>query len=245
MQAREAGYRLLASAFIASLATLQFGMLCWGMAHPGRHWLMRHFLLGAVMVIAALGVGIWELRQTHKYAATLRQLGITKLPEMPGINIVEVPTALAVCLGLFRPEIYVSRGLIEQLSPKQLQAVLDHETYHQSRFDPLRILIIDMLAAPLFFLPAVQEWRRIQSARLELKADAYAVGQTGRVALAGALHTLLSEEMLPVPQVSAGLSVSTVRVATLLGERQPLRISVKSLVISTAILWTLCLLLMF
>jgi Zn-dependent protease with chaperone function len=189
----------LVSVFIASLATLQFGMLCWGMAHPSAHWLIRHVLLGTVIIVAALGVGAWELRQTHKYADTLRQLGITRTSDLPGINIVEVPTALAFCLGVIRPEIYVSRGLIERLSAKQLQAVLNHETYHQRRFDPLRILLIDMPATPLFFLPAVQEWRKILRARLELKADAYAVSQSGRAALAGALHTLLSEAMLPLP----------------------------------------------
>jgi hypothetical protein len=136
------------------------------------------------------------------------------------------------------------------LPSAQLQAVLLHEDYHRQRFDPLRILVVRTISAALFFLPFVREWRRLFEIKLELDADRYAVHQTSKAALAGALHRLLNYSPSPLSIseagiITAGLSANTARIAALLGERaEPERISLKSVISSTAILWGICFILM-
>lgn len=147
----------------------------------------------------------------------------------------------AFCYGFLRPRICLSTGLINHLSPLQLRAVLLHEDHHRLHYDPLRILLLDALAAALFFLPAVGDWCRFQKIQLELAADQHAVEQAGKPALAGALHHLLSHPEDPLPGGVAELSATEERVARLLGTRDPLpRTSTRSLLTTTIILLVLC-----
>jgi len=139
---------------------------------------------------------------------------------------------------------------VDLLSTSQLQAVLLHEDYHRQRFDPLRILAVKSISSALFFLPFIHEWCHIFEIKLELDADHYAVQRTSRSALAGALHNLLqpSSKILsisPLGVITAGLSANSARIAALLGERsKPEQIPLKSLISSTAIIWTICVVLM-
>ena len=166
------------------------------------------------------------------------------------VVLVQSAEPLAFCHGFLEPKIYFSTGLVDLLSPAQLQAVLLHEDYHRQRFDPLRILVVRAISAALFFLPFVRDWRRLFEIKLELDADHYAVHQTGKAALAGALHQLLNYTpgALSISEagiITARLSANTARIAALLGERsKPEQISLKSVISSTAILWVICFILM-
>lgn len=58
----------------------------------------------------------------------------------PDLNyrIIETDTPVAWCAGMLHPQIYLSRGLLKKLSPKQLDTVLAHEHAHLIHRDNIR-----------------------------------------------------------------------------------------------------------
>lgn len=215
-----------------------------------------------VVVVGVLIVGVltivWQAWRTIR--CTRKLLGYAQISLPPdlealisefGLNpsrlvLLNVTQPLTFCFGFLRPRICLSTGLIEILTQSQLHAALFHEEYHRKRFDPLRLLLVEAVATALFFLPVVREWRASFKIQLELDADQYAILKTGKTALAGALHRLLSDAAVAVPiaqGVIAGLSANSARIAVLLGERTAYtEISRKSLFYSAVILWIICLL---
>ncbi len=53
-------------------------------------------------------------------------------------HVIEGPAPAAWCIGWFRPEVYVSRSMLEAVSAEELQIVLAHEYEHLRRRDNLR-----------------------------------------------------------------------------------------------------------
>lgn len=53
-------------------------------------------------------------------------------------RVVDNPAAIAWCAGLFKPRIYVSSGLVDALSAREVRIVLAHELAHAVRRDNLR-----------------------------------------------------------------------------------------------------------
>jgi Zn-dependent protease with chaperone function len=253
-----------------STGVLLIAIVCIGMVSLCG-WLVAWCLNGThlkqfFLVVVLLSIGLFTLfRQiwrTRRCVGDLLQSVEIDLPEylqtqiaqrriaLSSVVLVQSADPLAFCHGFLKPKIYLSTGLVALLPSAQLQAVLLHEDYHRQRFDPLRILVVRTISAALFFLPFVREWRRLFEIKLELDADRYAVHLTSKATLAGALHQLLnySPNTLSISEVgviTAGLSANTARIAALLGERaEPKQISLQSLISSTAILWTMCLVLM-
>lgn len=156
------------------------------------------------------------------------------------------PTPLAFCAGLVTPHIYLSTGLIEILSDKELRAVLLHEAFHCARYDPLRTLLAESIATALFFLPIVAEWRDLFVTSLELAADRHAMHVSGRWCLAGALHKLLTYPQVPTFSTTrvagiAGISATEARLAQVLDNAPlPVQFSPYSLLLSSLILVVGC-----
>ncbi len=73
----------------------------------------------------------------------------------PMFRLVETPNPLACCAGLLKPQIFISRGLLESLNRDQLNCVLEHEREHARRRDNLRKSILHM--ATLLWLPAQKQ----------------------------------------------------------------------------------------
>jgi len=165
------------------------------------------------------------------------------------VAVLQSPLPLAFCFGFLKPRICLSSGLIEALSPEQLEAALLHEEYHRRSVDPLRLLIVETLAKMLFFLPLVAEWGEMIKVRLEVAADNFAAGVVGKPALAGALHRMMAVAA-PHPSPGTGVFIArfganAARVAALLGDkRRPFEFSGAALMKSTFSLAALCLSLM-
>ncbi len=97
----------------------------------------------------------------------------------------------AVCVGLWRPTICVSSGLLDLLTPMQLRAVLAHEEMHRLRRDPLRLHICQRLQCYLPMVPWLAELPNRVQLRAEIQADRAARGTVKRAHLATALLELL------------------------------------------------------
>ncbi|MBW9268472.1 MAG: M48 family metalloprotease [Candidatus Thiodiazotropha sp. (ex. Lucinisca nassula)] len=52
-------------------------------------------------------------------------------------RLVDNPVAVAWCAGLFRPQVFLSSGLVNNLSTRQVQIILTHELAHAMRRDNL------------------------------------------------------------------------------------------------------------
>ena len=93
----------------------------------------------------------------------------------------------AFCVGLLRPDVVVSDGLIERLSEAELRSVLAHERHHARRRDPLRRALVKAFCDGFWFIPALRTAARAQATVSELAADAVAMRSTGAQPLASAL----------------------------------------------------------
>jgi len=68
--------------------------------------------------------------------------------------LLDTPRPLAFCAGAGSSRVFVSRGMVELLSPRQLDALIAHERAHVARRDTLRLVVAGALS--LFHFPRVR-----------------------------------------------------------------------------------------
>ncbi|RJQ46788.1 MAG: M56 family peptidase [Gaiellales bacterium] len=88
-------------------------------------------------------------------------------------------TIEAETVGLIRPRIYVSEGMVDMLSGEQLLAVLAHENAHRVGKDNLISVVARVITATMFCLPGIGSRYREMHICLEQAADLSAVNITG------------------------------------------------------------------
>jgi len=171
-------------------------------------------LLSAARQLASLERD-WRARATPSPAST------RSLP----VFMVDGPGPVATLVGVLWPRLYLSRAVVEALTPEEHAAVLAHETAHMRRRDNLARWIMratpDLYAATRFGIQTAQQW----AAAAERLADEEAVAGNPRmaVALASALVTV-ARLMPPAPRIplpTSGLDdggILAERVRRLLGE---------------------------
>jgi Zn-dependent protease with chaperone function len=138
-------------------------LLALGLAFGGR------ILIGGAGLIR----GIWRAQRLA------RALGhCTPSSTSPRCRVLPFDETQAFVLGIVRPEIYVTRGLLAAAHSEDLAPVLAHEEAHVRKRDPLRRLIAS--AGLLFHLPGVTATieRRLTRAQ-EMAADSEAAGRIG------------------------------------------------------------------
>lgn len=159
------------------------------------------------------------------------------------VDFVEAAAPFSFAYGLTRPRVAVSGSLLGSASEDELDAVLTHERHHVANRDPLKVVIARVLAAALFFLPALRGLRERYSAASELAADRRALGSCGRVALAGALARVVrgpAWDELATAAAIGGPELLEVRVAQLeTGEEPPLATVPTSAVVLTGVVLAL------
>lgn len=242
-----------------------WAMCCYalGMLLPdaARQWLpllSRTVFLGILIIGAS---SLWRrLRLSRRFMSQLNIAANDLCPAVldalcagpglvrPRVVTLATPVPLAFCAGLFRPYICLSIGLLDTLGDKELKAVLLHEAYHCRRYDPLRSLLADVLAATLFFLPAVAEWRDRFLTSTECAADRYAIQYGGRPALAGAMYKLFTHPQVsrlsPAMSGVVGFSTTQARLVQLLDDAPvSTPFSPRNLLISSLVLAFGCVLL--
>src|SRR6202046_1889730 len=162
-------------------------------------------LLPVVLFIALVAVGLAfgarstarQIVASHRLARRVRGLAL-ELPNEVAFTareiglggrvvLLDAPERFSFAYGVLTPRVVVSRGLLEDVLDEELQAILEHEHYHVSNLDPLKVVLVQALSATFFFLPALDSLRTRYLAGRELAADRRAVKACGRRPLAGAL----------------------------------------------------------
>lgn len=123
--------------------------------------------------------------------------------------VVEAEAATAYCVGLIKPRVVVSTGLLGLLRGDRLAAVLAHEASHERRRDPLRASLAKSLARGLFFVPILRYLCEATLVEEELVADQQAIASAGRSNLAAALFMLLDQPAPASRRRAGGPSLPT------------------------------------
>jgi hypothetical protein len=154
-------------------------------------------LLAGISGLAALALhALGRLRLVRR---------LTRLTESAGpYRVVDSPGTIACCIGLWRPQILVSQGVLDILEADELAAVLAHERAHAVRRDNLQRFILH--AATRFWPARIRERIRAQHAvDAEQACDRMAERVTGsRDAVASAIRILAAA--LPGLQPGRGLA---------------------------------------
>lgn len=153
-----------------------------------RQSLLPHLGLEHILIVISVGLGIAVvLRGTRSavchYRADRRTVArvavVGRLEAANSVRLVADSGPQAFCAGLLRPRVYISTGAVALLSADELAAVIEHESHHAARRDPLRLLIAQVVGDGFFFLPALRHLRTRYAALAELAADEAAIRRLG------------------------------------------------------------------
>ena len=194
----------------AATACWIFSMVVYKVAADGVSALTQLGSVAALLLIVLLvATNVLALRSFRAQAANTRRLSrwvgdrsvappvsladAARAAGLEGrVDLVDADGAFSFTYGMSQPRVAVSRGLIDSVSDEELTAVLDHERYHVSNYDPLKVVLARSLPDSLFFLPALSELRGRYVAARELAADRRAMRRAGPAPLAGALYKVIA-----------------------------------------------------
>ena len=167
---------------------------------------------GLIVAARALSSATRELTASRRFT---RGLAARHPGRLKGALLLDDEHPLAFCAGLFRPQVYITKGAVAILDEQALEAVLMHERHHARRRDPLRLAASRVLGHAIFFLPGLRTLSDTHETLAELSADETAIGaaEDNRAALARAMLRFVDE---PVPGGATGIDPA--RVDQLLGE---------------------------
>jgi hypothetical protein len=76
-----------------------------------------------------------------------------------GVRLLLLPASRpsAFCLGLLRPRVVISTGLLERLDADEHEAVVWHEAVHARGREPLKCLLAWLCTGTFFWLPALRQ----------------------------------------------------------------------------------------
>jgi len=134
--------------------------------------------LGALVLVRALRSAGRQLRAARRFVGQLPVSGRIHVGSRC-VLVFAGSEPHAFCAGLWRPQIYLSRGALELLEARELAAVVAHEAHHAARRDPARILLLEILTHALFFLPALRRLELRYRQLAEIAADESALAATG------------------------------------------------------------------
>lgn len=108
------------------------------------------------------------------------------------IIVIDHKESLAFTVGFRRPRIVLSSGLIKILDRDELEAVVEHETFHQQNDDSLKIFILQLISQTIWFIPLTKWSYQNYKIISELLADEYAIQRMGsELGLSSALFKLI------------------------------------------------------
>ena len=148
--------------------------------NPAVH-LSLHVANGAFLLFALTCVGrsLYTVSRLHAFARGVRSLApIRRIRNGILFNTIESEGFHSFTAGTFRPQIFVSRGLLERLTPEEAAAMLAHEQCHLGRRDGLKATILTLFYL-LFPLPGSRALFQDWAAAAERACDAYAARGAG------------------------------------------------------------------
>ena len=144
-----------------------------------------------VVSFARITVATLGARRTCTLHRIVSPAVLSSVRSAKWLLVVDDAAPTAYCIGLLRPWVVITSGLVERLTEPSLRAVVAHETSHRRRRDPFRSALAMSVARGLFFVPSLRDLAAATSAENEISADAKAVGLVGRANLVTGLLAVL------------------------------------------------------
>ncbi len=182
----------------------------------------QRVLTGGALITAAMLLGSFSFHLIRSFIRQRRfQQQISQRiharpihqPTGQSLTIVVDSRPQAFTLGLFRPRIYLTTGLLRRLSKSEIHVVISHEAVHLQAHDPLVASLLEALSRAWGWMPWIRTWVDAAANLRELVADSVATGNyDSTVALTGAVSKLVEPATVGV----AAMSPNTSRVEKLL-----------------------------
>ncbi len=167
------------------------------MGYSSCHKWEGYLTYGASLCFVLLAITLWLHLSwrafTSERAARNYSLQMLQTPLGPvASRLIDVPLAFSAQVGLFAPELVVSRGLIDHLDTEHLAAVLAHEKAHEYYRDTFWFLWLGGLRRLTLWLPGTENlWQELLLLR-EIRADRWAAHAVDTLVLAEALLSVVS-----------------------------------------------------
>ncbi|ALF52383.1 peptidase M56 BlaR1 [Nostoc piscinale CENA21] len=118
------------------------------------------------------------------------------------VRLINTSTLFAGQIGFWHPELVVSQGLLQNLSPAHIESVLAHEQGHHYYRDTFWFFWLGWVRTCTAWLPNTDAlWQELLVLR-ELRADSYAAAQVDPLLLAESLVLVVSQtSVLPESEV--------------------------------------------
>lgn len=187
----------------------------------------------------------------RKYAANFRAiapphiiLSIIKKYDLENKIVVyksEQPSAF--CIGIVRPKIFISSGMVQLLNKTEIEAVILHEEYHLRHKNNVMLFIFNTFSYILFFFPLIKDLKKQYEIYEEIEADKHAYTYlNGNAPIINSLKKLLLYEE---PALKYGFGFSKThdveyRIRSIIQNRVQIRaFSLRNILISLASFITL------
>ncbi|WP_058300689.1 M56 family metallopeptidase [Gorillibacterium timonense] len=95
------------------------------------------------------------------------------------IIVVREDAFVGLTIGLRRPRIVLSTGVLERFTEEEVEAILLHERHHCQSRDNLKLFLSTLLADAFGYLPIIKPVLAYAKTWRELFADRYAIEQMG------------------------------------------------------------------
>jgi hypothetical protein len=139
----------------------------------------------ALALCTAVALLAWRLQRRMRALLFLSRTAATQL-----YQVIEGAEPAAWCIGWWRPQVYVTRSMLDTLSAQELKVVLEHEYAHQRRRDNLRRAA---LAIATVLWPGNRRQRLLNDCQVaaEMACDSAALRVSGDATLVARVITRL------------------------------------------------------
>jgi beta-lactamase regulating signal transducer with metallopeptidase domain len=175
-------------------------------------WLLGAWALGSLALMARVVWGLVALQGLKRRALSAPEHIALRFEEImracPGRRRARVLVSEEVngpmAAGVVKPAVVLPAYLVEELSEAELDQVLTHELAHIRRWDDWTNLAAKIVAALLFFHPAVVWIGRRLALEREIACDDWVVGLTGTARPYATCLTRLATMHTATPQLAPG-----------------------------------------
>lgn len=95
--------------------------------------------------------------------------------EQVEVMVVKESAFVAMALGIWKPRIIISTGVLSRFDDEEIKAILLHELYHCKAYHPLQMSLLLFLSKGLAFVPLIKDLTHYYGIWTELLADRYAI----------------------------------------------------------------------
>ncbi|MEU7861143.1 M56 family metallopeptidase [Nonomuraea sp. NPDC049141] len=163
----------------------------------------------AVLVVVLITAGVQALRARRRHRVLLALIARDD-PGVPGVRVLDHPSAAAYCVPGLRSQVVVSEGALKLLSHDELTAVLAHEAAHVRERHDLVLLPFAALRRALPWSKVAFDAQGQVELLIEMAADDRARRYCSPRMLATALLRFGTAGAMPTPQGMLGVHAKNV-----------------------------------